>query len=314
MTALDVSVVICAHTLERWDDLTAAVASVQRQDATAREIIVSIDDNPELLERAGHAFEEALVVANAQLPGVAGAKNTGAQAAKGAIVAFLDDDATAEADWLGLLAAGFEDDEVIGVGGAVVPVWPEQRPAWFPEEFDWVVGCTYRGMPVGRAAVRNFIGANMAFRREVFERVSFFPGIGHAGGRPLGGSDPDFCIRVSTSFPGRVLLYEPSARVHHRVTPERARWSYFVRRCLNEGTAKGVLTRRVGWQDALRSERAYTRHVLPSAVARGVSGAIRGRRRSSALNAAAVVAGFAITAAGYAVGVLRRSLRRPASQ
>jgi glycosyltransferase involved in cell wall biosynthesis len=308
MSRTDVSVVICASSLDRWPKLVASVASARAQLRPVREILVVIDNNPELLERVRAQLPDVRAMPNGQRAGLAGARNTGVEAADGSIVAFLDDDATAEPDWLDHIVCGYGAEEVIGVGGAVEPAWPDRRPPWFPEEFDWVVGCTYRGMPVTSAPVRNFIGANMSFRREVFDRVSFFSGIGHAGGRPLGGSDPDFCIRVRREWPDRVLLYEPNARVKHWVAPDRARWRYFVRRCFNEGVAKGVLTRRVGPGDALELERVYVRRTLPEAVARSVGDAARSRDPEAVLPAAAVVAGLGITATGYGIGVMRRSL------
>jgi len=304
----DVSVVICASSLARWPKLVASVASVSAQPSQAREILVVVDHNSQLLDRVHAHLPDVRTMPNAQRAGLAGARNTGIEAAEGSIVAFLDDDATAEPDWLDHIVCGYEAEAVIGVGGAVEPVWPDRRPRWFPEEFDWVVGCTYRGMPAMSGPVRNFIGANMSFRREVFDRVSFFSGIGHAGGRPLGGSDPDFCIRVRREWPDRVLLYKPNARVKHWVAPDRARWRYFVRRCFNEGVAKGVLTRRVGRGDALELERVYVRRTLPEAVARSVGHAARSRDPEAVLPAAAVVAGLGITTTGYGIGVMKRSL------
>jgi glycosyltransferase involved in cell wall biosynthesis len=310
MTPPDISVVICAHTFNRWPQLQAAVASVQAQRISAREIVVVVDENRDLLNRVHSDLSEVQALANQHEPGLAGARNTGVEAVQGSIVAFLDDDAMAEPDWLEHMVHSYLDEQVIGVGGAVVPMWPAGgRPGWFPEEFDWVVGCTYRGMPSTSAAVRNFIGANMSFRRMVFDQVSFYPGIGHAGGRPLGGSDPDFCIRVHARWPDHLLLYEPHARVNHQVSVERARWAYFVRRCFNEGAAKAVLTKRVGSRQALELERVYVRRTLPAAVARSFGQMLRSRRPGAALEAGAVVAGLGVTTAGYGTGVMRRPFR-----
>ena len=68
----------------------------------------------------------------------------------------------------------FTAPDVIGVGGHVTPNWRAPRPSWFPEEFLWVVGCSYAGLPETQAEVRNPIGANMAFRRSVFARSGGF--------------------------------------------------------------------------------------------------------------------------------------------
>lgn len=299
---LDVSVIICAYTEARWGELVAAVRTVERQVAPPQELIVVIDHNPDLLARAKAAFTGARVIENLETAGLAGARNTGIATSSQPFVAFLDDDAFAAEDWLARLREGYRSPDVLGVGGAIEPSWPSGRPAWFPEEFDWVVGCTYRGLPETAGPVRNLIGANMSFRREVFERVTFYSGIGHAGGRPFGGSDPDFCIRVTQAFPGAVLRYEPAARVWHQVSPERARWDYFRLRCFNEGLSKSVLTRRVGSKDGLSSEWAYTLGTLPRGVVAGARDAIRERSPAGLSRSAAIVAGLALTTAGYVKG------------
>ena len=162
--AVSVSVVICAYTEARWDDLVAAVRSVQLQDPTP-EVIVVIDHNDALFDRVRIEILGIKVIVNTGRRGLSGARNAGVAVATGDIVAFLDDDAEAEDQWLPRLVETYRDGDVLGVGGSVTPNWSGTRPRWFPPEFDWVVGCSYQGMPETRAPVRNFIGTNMSFRR-----------------------------------------------------------------------------------------------------------------------------------------------------
>ncbi|MFM8320498.1 MAG: glycosyltransferase family 2 protein, partial [Chloroflexota bacterium] len=267
---MSVTVLICAYTEKRWDELAQAVRSAQNQELSPDEVVLVVDYNPALLERARAAFPGVRVVENCETKGLAGARNTGITLAQGEIIAFLDDDAAAAPDWLKWLVAAYEDPRAIGVGGSIEPIWPAGRPAWFPDEFDWVVGCTYRGMPEQAAAVRNLIGANMSFRRKAFDPVRFMSDIGHNGTRAFGGSDPDICIRLTQHWTGRTLLYEPRARVAHQVHPFRTAWRYFVSRCYNEGQSKAVLTGRVGAQKGLSTETRYTFSTLPQGVARGL--------------------------------------------
>jgi cellulose synthase/poly-beta-1,6-N-acetylglucosamine synthase-like glycosyltransferase len=90
------------------------------------------------------------------------------------LVAFIDDDAVAQLDWLELLEKNFDDPLVIGVGGRIIPRWPSDTFLSLPEELYWIVGCSYKGLPTVKAPVRNPIGSNMIFRRAVFEKVGYF--------------------------------------------------------------------------------------------------------------------------------------------
>lgn len=301
----DATVVIRTSSAERWTDLCDAVASVSRQTATPREIVVVVDHQPLLLERARTQFPGVRVVWNYHAQGASGAMNTGIAAAQGDIVAFLDDDAVAAPAWLECLLAAFDDPAVQGAGGMIEPGWPGERPGWFPAEFDWVVGCVYRGGYAPEMAVRNLIGANMAFRRAVFDLVGpFRPNIGATGGRFLRCEDTEFCIRLRQRLPDAVLRYAPRARVTHRVSPERAQWTYFRARCFAEGQSKALLARLVGRQDGLGAEREYVRRTLPAGVWRGLTDGLRRGDRTGFRRAWAILAGLFYTAAGYLAGTV----------
>jgi glycosyltransferase involved in cell wall biosynthesis len=125
-----VSVIICAYTLDRWDDLVRAVDSVRMQTRPALETIVVIDGNEELKRRAEEQLDGVAVVMNTHSPGLSGARLTGGDHAAGAILAFLDDDAIADDVWLEEHHAAYDDPNVLGAGGRVDPLWENGRPAW----------------------------------------------------------------------------------------------------------------------------------------------------------------------------------------
>jgi glycosyltransferase involved in cell wall biosynthesis len=299
------SVVICAYTEDRWDRLAAAIASVRRQSRPAAETIVAIDHCPPLARRVAAAFPDVTVVSSTGRPGLSGARNTGLGRASGDVVAFLDDDAQAAPDWLERLSGGYGPEEVVGVGGAVLPSWEAGRPGWLPPEFDWVVGCSYTGLPREPGPVRNLIGANMSFRREVFELVGgFTEGLGRLGARPLGCEETELAIRIRQRRPDARLRYDPAAVVYHHVPRQRARWRYFRARCYAEGLSKAAVSRLVGAEDALAAERSYVRRVLPRAVLRGLARKGPGGQPGFR-TAATVLLGLWFTASGYVHGRVR---------
>ncbi|MGW0331982.1 glycosyltransferase family 2 protein [Streptomyces sp. NPDC003011] len=319
MSGPDISVVICVYTEDRWEDILAAVSSVRAQSRPALETLLVVDHNEALLDRLAEEYEESgqsgepgesgrvRVLANAGPRGLSAGRNTGIAAARGDVVAFLDDDAVAERDWLRHFADGYADPRVMAVGGRTVPIWASgRRPAWFPEEFDWVVGCTYRGLPPGRVKVRNVLGGNASFRRSAFEAAGgFATGIGRDGDkRPLGCEETELCIRLTRARPEAVLLIDDRAVIHHRVPRAREQFGYFRARAYAEGLSKALVARSVGTDKGLETERRYTTRVLPAGVARGLRDALLARP-GGAGRAGAIVAGVLTAAGGYVVGTVR---------
>jgi O-antigen biosynthesis protein len=301
-----VTVVVCAYTQRRWPVTTQAIGSVLAQRTPPAEVILVIDHEPRLLRRATVAFPEVTVVANDGPQGLSGARNTGLALAHGEIIAFLDDDAEAEPEWITRLSAHYRDPAVLGVGGPAVPVWEKSRPRWLPPEYDWVVGCSYTGQPRRLSPVRNLIGCNMSFRRDALRRAGGFDcALGRVGKVPVGCEETELCIRLRSQRAGAAILYDPAAVVRHRVSAERATWSYFRRRCFSEGRSKAVVARLAGTDAALSSERAYVRRTLPEAIWREVSVSRLGDR-AGLLRAAVIAAGLAITGTGYALARTRR--------
>jgi glycosyltransferase involved in cell wall biosynthesis len=297
----DVTVVICAYTEDRWDDLVLAVESIAGQSPAPRKLIVVVDHNERLLARVRARFPEHRSVPNQEQQGLSGARNTAVRLATGDVIAFLDDDARARPGWLAAMAALFGDPRVLCVGGRVNPIWPGERPRWFPAEFDWVVGCSYIGLPSRVAPVRNPIGSAMAFRTGPLRAVpGFDTSIGRVGTTPLGCEETELTIRLQRANPSGVVLYDPAIVADHRVTPARTSARYFRSRCWSEGVSKAVVRRKVGASEALSAERAYVSRVLPMGLLRGLASPPHGWLRASA-----IAVGLAWTGAGYLTTLAR---------
>jgi cellulose synthase/poly-beta-1,6-N-acetylglucosamine synthase-like glycosyltransferase len=309
MTPIEASVVICAYTFDRWDELKAAVASVCRQSVPVKEILVVIDYNVELQERATREIKEALVVPNTKAKGLAGGRMTGAELATGSVVVFLDDDAfAADEDWLANLLEPYRDERVLGVGGKVEPHWTTRKPWWFPEQFDWIVGCTFKGMPMrslpegfrsSHGRVRGLIGANMSVRKDLLiEAGGFTTSLGKNDGGQIvlgvvaeTGEETELCIRMSQQYPNGIWVHCPDSRVKHMVPASRATWKYFVKRCRMEGSCKAIISGLAGSRDGLAAERRYVMNLAMAVLRYTVTGRI-GR-------AASICIGLGITTTSF---------------
>ena len=99
---------------------------------------------------------------------------------------------------------------ILGVGGAATPAWETAEPAWWPGEFGWVVGCSYRGQPTTTSPVRNLMGCNMSLRRTVLAAVGW---LRHRAGSPR---------RQPARLRGDRALHPGGTAVSRRRLPARA--------------------------------------------------------------------------------------------
>lgn len=298
-----VSVIVCSFADDRIEQLAECLHSLDTQTRRPDEIMLVIDHNANLFEEAKGRFSGLQIIENDRSRGCSGARNCGAAHAIGEIVTFLDDDAWADRMWLEELIRPFADNRVFGTTGYVFAQWSDRRPSWFPPEFDWVVGCSYLGLPERTTPVRNLWGT-MSFRRSVFEEVGGFnEAMGRIGSTPLGCEDTDFSIRVRFRYPEAELLYVTQALVSHHVESNRATPYYFFRRCYAEGLSKALVTKSVGASSGLATERSYVGRVLPRGVARGLKQAFA-RDLSGLGTATMIVLGLTTTVAGYLRGRL----------
>jgi O-antigen biosynthesis protein len=268
---LKVSVIICCYTIERFRDVLEAIDSVKAQTLKADEIIVPVDHNKELLQKLQAELPtDVKVVLNQGAQGLSETRNVGIRAVNSDIVAFIDDDATGDKHWLEDLVQPFIDPNVMAVGGRAIPVWPDgKRPNWLPEELDWAVGCTYKGLPLDGNKMRNVIGCNMAFRTEVFSKAGFFDvTIGGIKETPRGGEEAALCLKIKHKIPGSLVLYQSSAVIHHKVPIKRVRLRYLANRCYNEGYYKRMVEQfapRLA-QKSLSAEDSYLHYLLFTSI------------------------------------------------
>jgi glycosyltransferase involved in cell wall biosynthesis len=303
-----VSAVVSVYSKGRLRYLLDCIDSLRRQSVKPFEVIVVLDPDPDLIDfyRVRLSGDVRVVVGDGF--GLSNARNAGVKNSRGDIVAFIDDDAVADGNWLKNILKNYEDPEVVGVGGLIKPLWEGYRPVWLPEELDWVVGCSYKGLPEHRAFVRNPIGCNMSFRREIFDEVGFFRSdIGRFGKLLLGSEETEFSIRILENKPRLKIVYEPSAVVYHRVSPDRVSFSYLLKRSFGEGLSKALIVnsgRNLNY--ALTTENQYLRYLIGTAVPSRLKSFYK---LESVCHLASMLCSSCAVVGGFLVGKLLKSFR-----
>lgn len=214
-----VSVVIC--TRDRPDELARCLASLPGQSRRPDEIIVV--DNASRDGRTRDVAEAAKVTyVREDRPGLDIARNTGARAATGELIAYTDDDVSLHEDWLLRLVAAFDRPTIGAVTGLVLPAELATEAQLHFETY-WSFGQGYRRIDFtaddfARERDRVFpawkvgAGASMAFRRLTFERVGWFDerlDVGQAGCS----GDSEYWYRILAG--GLDCRYEPAAVAFH---------------------------------------------------------------------------------------------------
>ena len=254
------------YTKKRLPSITAALASLQRQQFLPHAVIVAVDNNETLARQLQDMFGWITVVVNNRHRGASATRNRGVEAVTTKYTAFLDDDEVADPDWLQELTGPLAEIDVVGTGGKYKVNWPSGKPSWFPPEFEWVVGGSYQGLPTLTAPVRNVWSGNMAVHTDIFRSVGGFRAdFGKRGSAPQP-EDTDLCIRMAAS--GGRWMYVPTAAINHSIPRSRISMGFFVRRCFAEGLGKGVMANNLGSTSVVHTERDYAWTVLRVAVVR----------------------------------------------
>jgi glycosyltransferase involved in cell wall biosynthesis len=264
-----VSVIISTFSIDRANHVASCIKSLRKQTLLPEEIILVLDPDEALLEFYKSCMPHDVKIVVSEGYGLSYARNAGVKNAKGEIIAFIDDDAVADERWLENLVKSYDDLHVVGVGGLIKPIWESSRPIWFPEELNWTVGCSYKGLPERKTYVRNPIGCNMSFRKDVFEKVGYFrTSIGRVGKKLMASEEMELSIRILEKIPKSKIVYDHSTTVYHKVPKSRANVKYVVKRSLYEGFSKALITNFIKQNPTsiLSVEERYLKYLLEISI------------------------------------------------
>ncbi len=240
MSTLSATVAVCTY--NRYDHLPKCVESLTRQTLDpARFDVVVVDNSPDAT-RAAEAGVAMQAIGGPRLtyllektPGLSNARNVAACASSADVIAFIDDDAIAEPDWLERIVDAFESfgDKAGVVGGRIDPIWESARPNWLSDRMLGQVSVVDWGGSLRVAGPDEwFAGANIAYRRALLQKVGGFAvnlgRIGGSGASLL--SNEESAVNDAAVAAGLRLIYAPDARVSHLVDSRRLTREWFRQR------------------------------------------------------------------------------------
>lgn len=276
---MKVSVVVATHAMARFDEFREAVESVSEQTHDETEVIVVVDGDEAVYDRALALFgdaENVRLYCNDGTRGVSATRTRGAELASGDVVAFIDDDAVADPEWVAELARIYRETDAVAVGGRIDGKWLAGRPWYLPEEFDWLVGVTYPGFAEAGEELRNTFESNISFTREVFlDLGGYDPELGPHGDDYSHSEGAELGARLRAAY-GRGVVYNPDAVVEHKVFAERTDVTHLLTRAFQQGVSKRRMERQAPEQ-GVGEESTYLRRLFADGVPRRASEAIGSR-------------------------------------
>lgn len=244
---IQISVIICTYGPSKY--LRTAINSVINQTISpdTYEIII-VDGN--FKNDKNSLFIEFNEFPNfqyikEQTPGLSVARNTGCLLAKGQIIAFMDDDAIADINWLKNIHNTFSknSEDVAAVGGKIEPIFEKEKPAWLSD--DLLNGLSL--LDLGDFSIilnpEQFLyGTNMAFRRAVVAKLNGFnKNLGRKGKNLL--SNEEIYLQKKISKTGHLRIYNPEIKVKHHISAHRLTKEWLIERYYWQGISNSVMKR-----------------------------------------------------------------------
>ena len=262
---MDVSVIVCAYSLERYHYLLDTIQSLVHQLHPAGEIIIVVDNNASLYQQISsdaiaYNWHNVTLKFNEELSGLSHARNVGIRESRGDVIAFIDDDAIAAPKWTQAMVESFASDPHVGaVTGLIVPHW-ENNGNWLPKELYWMISCSYVTASTTYEVERSF-GTNMAFKRTVLDRTGLFDErLGLMGKKWIGGEDTELVWRVTQS--GFKILYDPDVKVFHMIPEKRVEIDALLKRAFVGGTSEGHMIKVTRRRVSPKTRRHYLSTLL----------------------------------------------------
>lgn len=235
---MKISAVICTHNREQY--LEKAIKSLLDQSLSKKdyEIIVidnnSTDNTKEICKNKVKYFFESK-------QGLSYARNRGIKESKGKFIAFIDDDAIADKNWLKNIINAFKSNKELGcVCGKVEPIWGSKRPKWLTDKLlPMITILNWSEKPFFLKKEQWFVGTNMAFPKKLLNDIGFDTNLGRVGRSLLSGEE--VYLREELEKRNLKSYYDPKVLVKHIVPKNRLNKRWFKKRFWWQGITNAII-------------------------------------------------------------------------
>ena len=229
--SIAISVVIC--TRDRCESLKKTLLSLYQQEGGVAFSVIVVDNNStdktkQVVEELMSKFTGHLRYVFEASTGISFTRNKGIREAKGEIIAFTDDDCLIDPKWISSIYGCFQKYHCDAMGGKILAIYPEKTPDWVKDNLDILCGpIVYHDhgdeTKLYEKSMREFVGANIAFKRSIFDECGYFR-TDLGAGRGVMGEDTEYFKRMIQN--GKKIYYCGQAVVHHPLVLSRTRLSY----------------------------------------------------------------------------------------
>jgi glycosyltransferase involved in cell wall biosynthesis len=252
---MDISIILCTfNRCESLDNVLGCFSKMRFDQDTSWELLV-VDNNSSdrtkiIVDQAIERGQKNIRYLFEGSQGKSFALNCGIAAAKGEIIAFTDDDVAVHPHWVAELKKIFSEFDCMGAGGRIIPTFRNNPPSWLRVDVPYPFMNVLVSFDFGKkpcALKQTPFGANMAFRKNAFDRYGLFrTDLGPTKENIFRrGEDSEFSARLLAA--GETVMYAPEAIVYHPVEEERMKKGYFKAWYFNAGRCTALRNPPPAW-------------------------------------------------------------------
>ena len=200
----------------------------------------SSDETPALM-RAFAQDHAARVLAEPR-PGKSHGLNTAIEAARGEMLAFIDDDIVVSPGWLMAFHEAARTGDAGLLAGRIEPLWQSPPPRWLEHLAmrGQACGCTDPAAPAGPYPHEAVKGGNFAVPRQALGSLRFDTGQVNFGAQGTAAGGEDARLAAALAAQGWTIIHVPEARAGHVISAEETGFDAALRRFVRIGRSRAA--------------------------------------------------------------------------